>query len=91
MATIQTTKGHVDEALLKKQTGATAGAFDSAAHTEYWQGGDPKCTHTFNQDAKREADGSHVCLTCGAHLVKRDVTTQMKKGVAAVSVAAKFK
>lgn len=87
MAVIATSKGDMDDGLLKKQVGTSQGDTDAAAHTEYWLGGDNACTHTHDFD-----DPSRLCEKgCGAELVQRSAMTQLKKGTAAASAVASFK
>lgn len=76
---ITTTKGELDEATLQRIDGRLDNEDEETTWVEHWQGGDKGCAHTFNMNAERLPDGSHVCLTCSAHQVKREVNMRLKR------------
>ena len=79
MPLIHTTKGDLDEALLKRQDGLIDNEVEATAWTEYWMGGSALHEHGFDTNAATAADGSRLCLGCGAEMVHRSVSMKLKK------------
>jgi hypothetical protein len=75
---VHTTKGDLDETLLKKQDGSIDNEVEATSWVEYWRGGGEH-EHSFDMHAAPRVDGSRPCLICDAELVHRSVNMKLKQ------------